>query len=458
MRTTACPLASAALLFSLVAPPAYASWPHEPVVNVPLCTASGGQDQLSAAADGEGGAIFAWQDLRSDGGDIYVQRVGAGGSVRWTANGVAACTAAGTQYTPQVVSDGAGGAIVAWYDLRSTTYDVWAQRIDSTGAVRWAANGLRLCSASGDQTGPTLVGDGAGGALVAWTDSRSGGTSDIYAQHVNAAGALLWPATGLAVCTAAGAQNTPVAAPDSGGGMIVVWRDGRGTDIDLYAQRIDAAGNVRFGANGVGVCTATTDQSDDVIVPDGWGGAIVAWADSRNDGSFDVYAQHLGAAGSTTWTTTGVPVCVQPWDQDQIAMTSDGAGGALITWRDWRQYSFAQVYGQHVTAEGLPDWYAASGVQLSSAASSAQFPAIAPDGTGGAFVTWQDSRAASLDLYGARLEGPGLTQRTAQGDPICTAAGDQQHPAMAADLSGGAIVAWADLRSGTACQRRPGVL
>jgi hypothetical protein len=49
-------------------------------------------------------------------------------SLRWSAvrrsrhdaNGIAVCTAPGDQLTPVVVSDGAGGSIVAWHDLRPT--------------------------------------------------------------------------------------------------------------------------------------------------------------------------------------------------------------------------------------------------------------------------------------------------------------------------------------------------
>jgi hypothetical protein len=57
--------------------------------------------------------------------------VDASGTPQWTANGVALCTAANNQYTPTIVSDGAGGAIVTWPDLRSGTYlDIYAQRVE----------------------------------------------------------------------------------------------------------------------------------------------------------------------------------------------------------------------------------------------------------------------------------------------------------------------------------------
>ncbi len=56
---------------------------------------------------------------------------------------------------PTIVSDGAGGAIVTWKDHRSgTSYDIYAQRISAGGTVQWTANGVALCTATGDQSVP----------------------------------------------------------------------------------------------------------------------------------------------------------------------------------------------------------------------------------------------------------------------------------------------------------------
>jgi len=62
---------------------------------------------------------------------------------------------------------------------------------------------VAICSVDSDQVSPEIVSDGSGGAIIAWQDKRSG-SYDIYAQRVNATGALQWsPSTGVPVCTAA---------------------------------------------------------------------------------------------------------------------------------------------------------------------------------------------------------------------------------------------------------------
>jgi len=72
----------------------------------------------------------------------------------WTTNGVSICTASGGQSYPKILSDGLGGAIITWQDSRSGNYDIYAQRVSSTGVVLWTTNGVSICTASGDQWNP----------------------------------------------------------------------------------------------------------------------------------------------------------------------------------------------------------------------------------------------------------------------------------------------------------------
>src|SRR3989442_10862878 len=80
----------------------------------------------------------------------------------------------------------AGGAIVTWYDFRSGNSDIYAQHVLASGVVdpAWTANGTLLCNAECNQFSPTIVADGAGGAIVTWFDYRSVTNYDIYAHHV----------------------------------------------------------------------------------------------------------------------------------------------------------------------------------------------------------------------------------------------------------------------------------
>src|SRR5712664_2056878 len=128
-------------------------------------------------------------------------------------------------HKPAITSDGAGGAIVTWYDNRSGNWDIYAQRVNAEGVPQWTADGVALCTAANNQFDPTIASDGAGGAIVTWNDFRSGSGFDIYAQRVNAAGVPQWTVDGVALCTATNDQWRPMIAPDGAGGAIVTWYD-----------------------------------------------------------------------------------------------------------------------------------------------------------------------------------------------------------------------------------------
>jgi hypothetical protein len=115
-----------------------------------------------------------------------------GGTVQWTVDGVIVSAAAYTQANPEIVSDGAGGAIVAWNDKRSSgvEIDIYAQRLDSSGVVQWTPDDVALCTAADYQSIYASIADGAGGAIVMWSDPRSGLDLDIYAQRVTHLGVV----------------------------------------------------------------------------------------------------------------------------------------------------------------------------------------------------------------------------------------------------------------------------
>ncbi len=269
---------------------------------IPLCTATRAQFTPAVISDGAGGAIACWQDRRAGLGDIYVQHVDAGGNVLWTVNGVALCTDPEDQFPPVIVTDSNFGAIVAWADLRNGNRDIFAQRIDLSGAVQWTANGVGLCTQPGDQNNPSIASDRSstlraaggvpGGAIVVWDDLRGGANQDIYAARIDAAGNLPWTLDGVPVCVTFANQTKPVITADGANGALIAWQDHRNhtVDSDVFAQRIDTNGSPQLDFNGTLLCGETNSQFDPVIAPSDAGSGIVAWEDLRT-GTYDVYAR-----------------------------------------------------------------------------------------------------------------------------------------------------------------------
>jgi hypothetical protein len=429
------------------ASPAIAAWPNSPLVNVPLCATHSGGTYPRSVSDGAGGAIVTWQDYRNGNWDLYAQRVSASGAPRWTANGVALCTAAGTQKYAVAVADGAGGAIVAWADARGGNWRVYTQRISGEGTVQWTADGVALSNTTAIQDIPALAADGAGGAIVTWHDQRNG-NYDIYAQRISAAGAVQWTGNGVALCTSAGDQSYPAIAPDGAGGAIVTWEDQRVLGIALYAQRISAGGTPQWTADGVNLCAASTSQWYPAIVADDAGGAIVTWRDNRS-GTWNIYAQRVSSGGAVQWAAAGVVLCTAAVYQHAVtAIIPDGAGGAILAWYDYRSDA-GDIYAQRISAAGSVQW-AANGVGLCTATGEQTSPTLVSDGEAGsgAIVTWYDARlGAGHDVYAQRVSSAGAVRWTADGVALCTATGEQSYPTVTSDGAGGGIVAWSDSRN-----------
>ena len=433
----------------IAVPSVWANWVQD---GVALCTATGNQKLPMITSDGAGGAIVTWYDKRSGSNyDIYVQRVNASGAVLWTPDGVALCTATGDQVYPQITSDGAGGAIVAWQDTGSVNWKVYAQRVDALGAAQWTTDGVALCAATGDQQSPQIISDGAGGATVTWYDNRTG-NADVYAQGLNASGAIQWPTDGVALCTATGDQSYPTITSDGAGGAIVTWQDNRsGSYADIYAQSVNASGAVQWAANGVAICTAMGWQQYPRITSDGAGGAIVTWEDNPSGSDYDIHAQRVNASGAVQWTANGVGLCSATGFQLDPRIISDGESGAIVTWMDNRSGDpfdpKLDIYVQRVSASGTVLWKT-DGVALSTAPGNGAYPMITSDGAGGAIVTWYGGPSGSWDIYAQRVNAWGAIQWTANGVALSTAAGAQMQPQITSDGAGGAIVVWYDYRNG----------
>jgi hypothetical protein len=411
---------------------------------VPITLAAGDQTAFAIVADGSGGAVVAWQDDRGAGNRIYAQRLDAGGNALWTADGVALTTSVNEQGSPVIVSDLAGGAIVAWVELNSSALDVHAQRVDVAGAVQWGASAVALTDSGG--VSPAIVSDGGGGAIVAWEDHRHG-SPDIYAQRINPAGIVQWVSHGVALSNQPLFDDqAPVIASDGAGGAIVAWQSYRGLFSDIVARAVSVGGAVQWAADGVVLCAAAGSQLAPAIAPDNTGGAVVAWIDSRGGKNDDIYAQRVTGAGSPLWTVDGVVVCDAGDNQDDPVIAATGSGSVVVSWIDRRNGTDNDIYAQRLDTNGAESW-APNGIPVSASTGNQFHPAIAGF-AGGAIVAWHDRRSSNdYDVYAQRVDAAGNVAWTAGGALVSGVAADQLEPVPVIDGSGGAIVAWIDQRN-----------
>jgi hypothetical protein len=391
---------------------------------VPICTAPGDQHLYHSSTsttgftplipDGQGGAFIVWHDARAFSvrlRDVYCQRIDADGQVQFAENGMALADSTGTEDQPTMCSDGEGGAIVVWQDKNDDPihYNLYGQRIDAAGTLLWNGGSPQpIVVIDWSQTGPTLCPDGAGGAFVAWSDSRTN-LNDVYAQHLADDGSSLWPANGVMVATSAQSQDAVTITLAEDGHPLLAWVDRRTTEPDIYAQKLDAtSGAALWLIGGRVVCDAAESQYRPALTTDGASGAIVTWYDFRDASGppFDlnIYAQRIVSAGTAAWTPNGVIVCAAADAQRDPNLASDGQGGALIAWEDNRIGDGREdIYAQHIDGDGTP-LLATDGVAVCTAEGNQVRPAVVA-GAGGMIAAWPDDRDVlwEPDVYADRV-------------------------------------------------------
>ena len=480
------------LVFSLYACPGW-SWIADANQNMPVSTATDSQYNPRIVNDESGGALIIWQDSRNGTSNIYTQRIDSGGNRLWENglgsgdyNGVPVSLAINNLHDPMIVSDGFSGAFITWEDHRDENYDVYVQRIDSGGKRLWENglgsgdyNGVPVSTATNSQFNPSIINDESGGAIIIWHDSRSG-ASDIYAQRIDSNGNRLWENgagtgdyEGIPISIASGDQYDFKIVSDDLGGAIIAWTDSRNGKYDIYAQRIDSNGN-RLWENGAGsdnyngiyISTATDSQYRASAVSDGLGGAIITWLKFREREQYDIYAQRIDSNGNRLWENgagsddyTGIPVSINSYHQLAPEIESDGFGGAIITWEDYRTGS-PDIYAQRIDSVGNRLWEKGpgsgdyNGIPISMSTGNQLDPMIVSDDSGGAIITWWDERSNNSDIYAQRINSVGnrLWEKSPgsgdyNGIPISTAQDYQYPPRITRDGSGGAVIIWEDLRN-----------
>ncbi|MBI1808216.1 MAG: T9SS type A sorting domain-containing protein, partial [Ignavibacteria bacterium] len=399
---------------------------------VPICTAPGAQQPTSITLDGYGGAIIVWQDKRDGGYDVYAQRISALGEPLWMAGGVPVTVFAHESRPPfpVVIGVGGGGAIVAWRDGHSGTSSVYAQLVSYDGIVQWPAGGVLISSTAATlrDTVVQMTSDNFNGAIIVWVDQRSGTGfqhHDIYAQRIGGDGVVQWASGGIPLCSEPNEQNWPRIRRDGSGGAIVAWHDLRYSSDDIYIQRVNADGEIQWAAGAVPISVGGGGKIYPEIAVDGTGGAIIAWMDSRRLGyMYDVYAQRVNASGTVMWQDDGVAICDTTMSGIHPTIVSDLRGGAVITYANQRG-SGMDLFSQRIDSSGTTRW-TKNGVPVCTAGNDQWYPVCVSDRAGGAIITWYDYRSDST-FQRPHIYAQNVTSAGGLGHDVVTGV-DDRHP------------------------------
>ncbi|MFH0920718.1 MAG: T9SS type A sorting domain-containing protein [Fibrobacterota bacterium] len=166
-----------------------------------------------------------------------------------------------------------------------------------------------------------------------------------------------------------------------------------------------------------------------------------------------IYMCRRDAAGaaytSSAWSgyTNGKPIITTTYNKYDLSMVTDGANGAIISWREMRG-SYYYIYAQRVDVSGNILW-ASNGRAVSTTSISSYSPKLIPSSSNSAIVAWYDNHGVNgIDIYAQRFSGTSdaaFTLMWNSGAPVGVTtpmAGDQSQFNMCPDDSGGAFFAF----------------
>ncbi len=238
-----------------------------------------------------------------------------------------------------------------------------------------------------------MVGDGSGGAYVAWIENN-----DVAVTHVNGSGVVTWNSGYPVFLTYLDIATKPVTVADVHGGIVVLWMQDDGVDTKICTQRVSGAGDSQWTFGGVEVTTSTTVGPDTYgLAADTTGGAFVTWADNA-DGN--IYAQRIAADGAPSWAAPVQIVSDGSYatiSGDPRKTVEDGYQGFITTWLNGSN----EIRAQRVDSDGNVLW-TAGGAVLCNDASLKNDPRLAGNGQGAAAVIWADERnllTSDIDIY-----------------------------------------------------------
>jgi hypothetical protein len=416
--------------------------PYGPNVPIPPAAITG---------DNSGGAIAVYQiwQMSDSYGQFYVQKISPEGDFLWGEKGVSIGSGYSDfgDFDSYAVSDGSGGAIVIWLEFlpraegELPSFQTHVAKIDSEGNVKWQRDIPGI-----DQAIP----DGSGGVIIVFSDSYE----NLCVLKIDAEGNLPWGQDGVSLNLR---EYWPLGvADDNLGGVIVVGYTFQGGHCIVYAQRVDSGGNILWQTGGVQACVGPAEEAQ--VVSDGAGGGIIAYMRDIpcEDGRIgycdsDIYAQRIDAEGNVLWGPDGVPICAGPSHPNSPKIVTDGAGGAIIYFDFIADYTAfrarridadghklweeeAELWGGNIVSDGsggvISVWYSDEGINAKAQRLDAtgkelwgpdgtaltlrdrHWSLAVPDGCGGVLISWsavefEGSKASEVSYYVQRVDADG---------------------------------------------------
>jgi len=347
------------------------------------------------------------------------------------------------QESPAICADSSGNYIIVWDDRRNGYFDIYAQRYSNDGTALGSNFKVNDDIGSTWRLNPSISADVKGNFIIVWRDTRNG-NSDIYAQRFASDGSALGSNFKVNNDIGSEGQSNPSISVNSSGNYIIVWDDERNGYSDIYAQLYSKDGTALESNFKVNDDQGSDRQNYPSISVDGSGNFFIVWQDNRN-GNDDIYAQRFACDGIALGSNFKVNDDQGSERQNYPSISADGSGYIIITWYDVRN-SDGDIYAQRYSGDGTT---LGTNFQVNDDIVSAWqcYPSISADGSGNFIISWIDARNDNIDIYVQRYSSNGIALGINYMVNDDQGSERQNYPSISADDSGNFIITWQDGRN-----------
>lgn len=339
------------------------------------------------------GAVVAFQDEQIGECDVYFQRYDSLGSPQGPNTIVTSNLSGAHQLFPSISTPYNGEFVVIWQDLREQNWDIFIQRIDSSGSLPGSNILVNDDLLSNEQSLPSIAKDSSGNFVCVWMDSRNNNW-DIYGEMFDAYGNPIGDNFRINDDTLKNDQFFPDCDKNINGSFIVTW----GNFSNILARRYDKYGNP---------IDSSFRVNDDTV-----SGYCPSIAISRNGRFIITFTAgwHIYAA---IFDSSGIPDGPNFRVDDDSTFSEkfspeiglDESGNFVITWEDLRN-SEPDIYAQMFDSTGNPIGINFK-VNDDGWGTEQYLPSLAVSPQGKFVISWMDERDENLNIYAQRYLSDG---------------------------------------------------
>ncbi|HKZ22688.1 MAG TPA: FlgD immunoglobulin-like domain containing protein [candidate division Zixibacteria bacterium] len=397
------------------------------------------QWEPSVDTDSLGNFMIAWSDYRSLPA-IYLQRYDTLGNTLGINIHVSDIGQNRERHSPSLYLPNSGDLVIGWMDYRTKNYDIFLQRMTTSGTKKGANFKANSDLTGAQQKTPSLAVNSKRESFVVWEDFRSG-NADIFFRQIDQQGNFVTAEMKVSDDTSILPQLSPDIATDDKNSFFIVWQDFR-NGVNIYGQFYNfliPLGNIKVNED-----TSINIHQHPAVSASQTGKFVAVWSDNR-DGNFNIYGQRYTSLGANVGSNFKVNDDVAPNDHFSPQVASDSLGNFVVVWEDYRD-SQVHIYMQAYDSSGSP-----LGTNLRVQSDSSNTTQIRPDvarTVSGEFaVSWLETRAAGDFILAQRYDA---SRQAVDPNLVIsdTVAVNPFAPRIALDKNQTLLVTWEDSRLG----------